>query len=264
MRLAAPRSLLLFPIPLALASSLLAQSRPSPNYGEMTTVEVEVRRWRSELISELRFSGDGVRGSDLTPQGLGLPVERTWDYRGALRVTRRLKLRGSYFLVKYEGGTEPGSDLGIDGLVVPAGSPLDSRLELESLRVGAEFDVLTGAYGYLAVVGEYGRFQARTAFASAGEERSAELEVQMPLLGAKGRVYLTPALALTVEAVGMKQESEGVLTDFEGSVSYSLIPNLALTYGYRNSYSRVKPVETAGDRALFRLRGQYFGVTVRF
>jgi len=264
MRLVLPRLLPAFCLPLALATSLRAQSQSNPNYGEQSHVEVEVRRWRSDLVSELRISGVGVPGSDLTPDILGLPAERTWDYRGSVRLARRLKIRGSWFLVKYEADTQPGSALAIGGLVVPPGAPLTTRLELEDLRVGAEFDVLTGEYGYLAVVGEYARFDARTAFASSGEERSPEYRIQLPLFGLKGRVYLTPALALTVEGVGMKRESQGVMTEFEAAASYSLIPNLAVSYGYRNSYNRVSPVESFGDRALFRLRGQYFAVTVRF
>lgn len=259
------RLLLAAGIVLASGGALEAQQpRGSVNYGEQYRVEVEIFRWRSDLVSELRISGDGIPGSDLTPTALGLPSERTWDYRGALRITRRLKVRGRYFLAKYESDIQPTSPVAVGGIVVPAGAPLSTRLELEDLRVGAEFDVLTGAYGFLAVVGEYGRFQARSAFASEGSERTPEQEIQLPLLGVKARVYLTPALALTVEGVGMKRDSEGVMTELDAAATYSLLPNLAISYGYRNSYNRVLPVETTGDRALFRLRGQYFGVSVRF
>jgi hypothetical protein len=125
--------------------------------------------------------------------------------------------------------------------------------------------VVEGDYGFVAVVGEYARFDLRSSFeSSAGAVTRDPERIQLPLFGVKGRAYLTPSLAVSVEGVGMKRESEGVMTDFDASASYSLVKNVAVSYGYRNSYNRFKPLEVMGDRATVRLRGQYFSVTVRF
>lgn len=263
-----PRSIaLILTSVLALSSAALAQrTRSTPNLGEMSTVEFELRRWRSDLASELRLSAGGAAGATVDPlTDLGLPAERTWDYHFAVRLFSRLKARGNWFKTKYEGSSLAASELCIAGLCTPAGVQLATSLELEQTRGGAELDVVRGAYGILAVVGEYGRFRARTGFEStAGTASPAPLDLDLPLFGVKGRAYLTPALAITVEGVGMKRESRGVWTDFDGYVTYNAVPNLAFSYGYRNTYARFKAIEPEGDRAVVRLRGQYFSVTVRF
>ncbi|HSF20152.1 MAG TPA: hypothetical protein VLK65_31845 [Vicinamibacteria bacterium] len=243
-----------------------AQGRRSPNLGELSTIELEVRRWRGDLDSELRLSGDGIPGSTLDPAAdLGIPAERTWDYRLGLRITNRLRLRGAWFRTKYESEIVLTKDIAIGGLEVPRGAVLESFLELEQVQAGAEFALVRGVYGFISVVGLYERFQARSRFQSEGTTTEPEpLRIELPVFGFKGRVYLTPALAVTAEGLGMKRESEGVVTDVDVMATYNFIPNVAFSYGYRNSYNRVKSVEEVDDRAVFRMRGQYFGVTVRF
>ena len=241
-------------------------ARGNPNLGEIGRVEFELRRWRSDLVSELRLSDSGVPGTTVdAPDDLGFPAERTWDYHFLIRLSSRLKARGNWFKVVYDGQATPVDELCIGGLCTPAGSELSSGLELEMVQAGVEFDVLHGNYGFVAVVGEYARFDMRPSFdSSAGSVTPLPEQIQLPLFGVKGRVYLTPALAVSVEGVGMKRQSEGVMTDFDASATYNMVKNLAVSYGYRNSYNRFTPLETTGDRGTVRLRGQYFSVIVRF
>ncbi len=256
---------LLAPALLASATSLAQAPSRSPNLGESYRVEVQYRRFRSDLFAELRLSGGGVPGTTLDPtEDLGLPTERINDYHFGVRALGRVKLRGSWYKVKYEAEQAVESDLCVAGLCVAAGAGLATTLELEESRGGAEVDLLQGDYGFLAIAGEFGRFEARPTFESEGESAGEPLRLDFPLFGIKGRAYLTPALALTVEGMGWKSESEGVWTDFDASATYSGGRNFGLTYGYRNSYVRFKYIEAAGDRAVFRVRGQYFAVTVRF
>lgn len=242
-----------------------SQAGKSPNMGESYRVEAELRRWRSDLITELRLSGGGIPGTTLDPfEDLGLENERIFDYHFRVRLVRRVKLRGSWMKVKYQGETVAESALCVAGLCVPAGGGISTTLELEETRGGAEVDLLQGDYGFLAIAGEYGRFEARPAFESGSASSGETLRLGFPLFGIKGRAYMTPALALSVEGMGWKNESEGVWTDFDASATYSAGKNLGFSYGYRNSYVRFKSIEPAGDRAVMRIRGQYFGVTVRF
>ena len=242
-----------------------APARRSPNLGENYRVEFQGRRWRSDLIAELRLSGAGVAGTTLDPfEDLGLENERIWDYHFGVRLGGRFKLRGSWMKVKYEGETAVSSALCVSGLCVPAGSGVATTLELEESRGGAEVNLVHGDYGFLAVAGEFGRFEVRPGFESGGVSAGEPLRLDFPLLGVKGRVYLTPALALSVEGMGWKKESEGVWTDFDASGTYSAGRNIGFSYGYRNSYVRFKSIEAAGDRTVARVRGQYFAVTVRF
>ena len=234
--------------------------------GETFKAEFEFRRWRAELASEVRLSGDVISGSTFDAAvELGLPSERIWDYHLAVRVLKRLKVRGSWYKFDYLGESISSENRAVSGLEVQAGMTLASAFEFEEQRGGAEFDIFQGLYGYLAIVSEFARFNARPSFESSEGEVSQEaLRIQLPVFGAKGRAYLTPALSVTVEAVGMKRQSEGVMTDFEVQATYNAIPNLGFSYGYRNSYKRMNTIEESGGRAVFRHRGQYFGVLVRF
>lgn len=252
---------------LTTAGTLPAQvRRPNPNMGESSVVEFEVRRWRSDLVSELRLSDAGVTGTTVDPVGdLGLPAERTWDYHFTVRFANRFKARGNWFKVRYDGQATPSDELCIGGLCAPAGTELTTGLELEMVRAGIEVDLVKGEYGFLAVIGEYGRFDMRTEFeSSAGAVSPGQERIELPMFGIKGRAYLTPAFAVSVEGVGMKRASRGVMTDFDASATYSLVSNVAVSYGYRNSYNRFQPLEAVGDRATVRLRGQYLSVIVRF
>lgn len=239
--------------------------RPNPNLGEQSTVDVDIRRWRSDLVSELSFSAPGTLGSDFSPVvDLGLPAERTFDYHFVVRLANRIRVRGNWFRVNYAADTVTNRDLLVSGDFYPSGSIVTSLLELEHRRGGIRFDLVRGEYGWLGVIGEWARFTAKNAYSSGDQETvPLPLRMDLPLFGLGTRVYLTPALAVSVEAVGMKRESTGVMTDFDASVTYNAIPNLAFSYGYRNSYNRFKENEPE-DRAIYRLKGQYFGVTIRF
>ena len=240
------------------------QTGRNRNQGENYRVEVELRRWRPDLVAELQLSRIGAPGTELDPmEDLGVENEQIFDYHFGIRLAGRFKLRGSWVKVKYEGEKAVDSALCVAGLCVPAGAPLSTTLELEETRGGAEVDLLQGEYGFLAIAGEYGRFAATPTFESTTGSSEEPLQLDFPLFGVKGRAYLTPALGLSIEGMGWKND-EGVWTDFNASATYSAGKNLGFTYGYRNSYTRFKTIEAVGDRAVMRVSGQYFGVTVRF
>jgi hypothetical protein len=231
----------------------------------MSRVEVEGRRFSADLVSQIRLSAGGLPGSTLDPVAdLGFPDEKGIDYRVSIRILRRLKLRGGYLKMNYEGEAAPSSPVSVAGLPVAAGQTLSSTATLKNTRGGAEFDLFRGVYGYLAVVGELARFEAAAGF-EAGSASASDLQrMDLPLLGLKARLYLTPAMAVSVEGLGMKRESTGVMTEIDAAVTYNMHPSFAITYGYRNSYNRFKELEGAGDRSVYRLRGQFVGVVVRF
>ncbi len=247
-------------------TSALAQARrPSRNFGEQSRVEFDIRRWRSDLVSELRFSVPGTLGSDFDPVAdLGLPAERVSDFHFCVRVAKRLRIRFNWFKVTYNADTVTSQALIIAGDFYASGSVVTSFLELELRRGGVEFDLLRGEYGWLAVVGEWAQLEANNNYNSSDADTTIPpLRMSLPLFGIKTRIYLTPALAISVEGLGMKREAIGVMTDFDTSITYNAVPSLAFSYGYRNSYNRFKAHEPA-SRTIYRLRGQYFGITVRF
>ena len=159
--------------------------RPSPNYGEQSTFDFELRRWRADLISELRLSIPGAIGSDFDPVlALGLPQQRIFDFHFGVRLTRKIKFRANWFRVRYAADTIVFEDLTISGTTFPTGTTLTSFLELEQRRGGIQYDFLSGQYGYLAVAAEWARFRAKTDFSSPGAAVSAEFSPKAAKAGA--------------------------------------------------------------------------------
>ena len=71
---------------------------------------------------------------------------------------------------------------------------------------------------------------------------------------------MTPKFAVTGEASGMKKDGSGVLTNLDALATYNFNQNFAFSFGYQHRYARID----RGDREIFRLKGSYFGVSVRF
>ncbi|MFQ5792477.1 MAG: hypothetical protein ACE5JI_18560 [Acidobacteriota bacterium] len=232
----------------------------TPGFGEESRFEIEIRRWRPALVSELELGGASTPVSP--SQDLGVGDEREIEYRVFLRLARRLKVRGSRVAFEYEGATSLGTGVSFAGLDFPPGAVVETTLPVEQIKGGVEVDLVSHPYGFLAVVADISRLEARPELVSAdvGMASGGPIRVQLLTLGLRGRVYLTPALSLTAEASGMKRESEGVITDVEGVITYNLSRNFALSFGYRNSYTRWNE---GGDRATFRLRGNFFSVSFR-
>ena len=107
----------------AVATAQMRQ-RPSINYGERSTFEFELRRWRSDLVSEMRLSNPDAIGSDFDPVlALGLPQQRTFDYHLGVRLTKRIKVRANWFRARYDSDTIVSEALTISGTTFPTGQP---------------------------------------------------------------------------------------------------------------------------------------------
>lgn len=228
-------------------------------------VDVEVRRWRPSLFSDWRF---GSSGDPIDPvEDLGLESEQGFDVHATVAVARRLKLRLGR--VNFKLDTEAPADRPIDfaGVSIESGEIVRTRADIVQLSGGVEFDLVQGRDGFFAIVADYAQFTAEPEIELVDDRTTAKpdkLDIRLPVLGLRGRVYLTPVLWAGFEAIGMKRETEGVYTDFTAAVAYGLTYNIFVTYGYRNLYTRDKSIEPIGDRATFRLSGNYVGVSIRF
>jgi hypothetical protein len=234
-------------------------SGQSIGLGEENRFEFEYRRWRPTLVSDWEVGN----GTAIHPkEDLGVSDEDESDFRGFLRFGRWVKVRGSYVSFDFQGSKTVEKDITLADITFPEGSNVDTSLKLQHYKVGVEVDILLLREGFLAVVADWSRTEARPILTSSETEANGGvLRVQLPTLGLKGRVYLTRGLALTVEASGMRKGGSGVITDVEGVVTYSFSRNFGVSFGYRNLYTKWLDGD---DRATFRLRGNFFSATVRF
>jgi hypothetical protein len=225
--------------------------------GEGNRVEFEVRRWRPKFSSEMQVGGPLVYVQD----DLGVEDERNQEYRGFVRFGRWVKVHASTFKFDFQGLSTLERDITFSGQTFAEGTEVSTTMTLEHVKGGVEVDIFALQEGFLAIVADYSSFKAKPiALSSADMEAEETLEVALLTLGVKGRLYLTPGLAITAEATGMKKDGSGVITDFEGAITYNLSRNFGVSFGYRNYYAKW----LKGGRATFRMEGYYFSGSIRF
>ena len=239
-----------------------AQQRPGyvNGAGEFYRVEFEYRNWDADLITELEVGPDATNVS--LSEDLGIPKERLNHFMGAVRVISWLKVRGSYLKRDYVAAATIRRDLTIDGTTFPALTNVDTTETLQYTTIGVEGDLYAGPNGVFSVVGDYTRLRTDTMMdgSNGSQVDLGERELSLLTLGLKLRIYLTPNFSVTGEANGMKREGTGVLTNLDGVASYHFGRNFAASLGYQHRYARFDQ----GDREIYRLKGWYFGATVRF
>ena len=235
-------------------------SSPSNGAGEFYRVEFEYRNWNAKLISELEVGPDPTNVS--LADDLGVPNERINVFMGAVRLIPWLKVRGSYLKQEYVSSATIRRNLTIDGTTIVALTTVDTAATLQYTTIGAEVDLYGSNALVLSVVGDYTRFRTETLLdgSDGSEVDLGQRELGLLTLGVKIRVYLTPKFAVNGEASGMSKGGSGVLTNLDASAIYNFNPNLAFSFGYQHRYARLD----RGDREIFRLKGTYFGASVRF
>ena len=239
-----------------------AQQRVGVNYGlgELYRVEFEYRNWDASLITELEVGPNSTNVS--LSDDLGVPDERIHHFMGAVRMVSWLKARGSYLKREYAATATIRRDLTMDGTTIPALTDVDTAQTLEYGTIGAEGDLYSSEYFVFSAVGDYTRFRTDTRLLGSNGSLVdlGQRELALLTLGLKLRIYLTPNFAVTGEASGMKRDGSGVLTNVDGVVNYNFNRNFAVSFGYQHRYARIDQ----GDREIYRLKGSYFGATVRF
>ena len=228
--------------------------------GEFYRVEFEYRNWDAQLISELEIGPDPSNVS--LSDDLGVPDERIHHFMGTVRLISWLKARGSYLERQYDTTATIRRDLTIDGTTIPALTDVDTAQTLQYMTIGAEGDLYAGEYFVFSAVGDYTRFRTETSLDGSNGSRIdlGQRELALLTLGVKLRVYLTPAFSLSGEASGMKRDGSGVLTNLDGLATYNFNRHFAVSFGYQHRYARIDK----GDREVYRLKGTYFGASVRF
>ncbi len=225
--------------------------------GENSRVEFEIRRWRPNFTSELKVEGDSI----YMTEDLGFSNPRDFEYKGFLRFGRWVKIRGGATMFKFDTAKTLERDITYAGVTFVEGTDVVTSMDTRFIKGGVEVELLLLREGLFSVFVDYCVFEAEPIISGPDQTANAgKLEVKLPTIGAKGRVYLTPSLALTVEAEGMKKDSTGVITDFEFVAAYSAGANFALEAGYRNLY--VKWLEEG--RATWRFEGFFYGAAIRF
>jgi hypothetical protein len=233
--------------------------------GEDYHVELGYALWNPEPEIEISSESLGIIGSTINGvTDLGFEKRRFQTISLVLKPSRKFKFRFGYTPIKYEGDTTLTRSIVFNGQRYTVGLPVTSLLEWKSWRFGIEYDFIARPRGFFGLIleGKYTDLNVELAAPLIAE--FTKVKVPIPTIGAIGRVYVAPNLAITGELTGLKltiQDDTGKYVEFDLNALYNFTPNVGVQAGYRTFSLDYEIEEDFGD---MDLKGLYFGGVVRF
>jgi len=235
--------------------------------GEQYRIELSGTLWNpamSGLISSEQF---GIIGSEIDfEKDLGYAQTRFADFRLVLRPSRKSKFRVQYTPISYQASTNFTRDIVFNGIRFPVSIPVDSTFEWKVLRLGYEYDFVYTDRGFVGLLleGRYTNFT--TQLTSALAEEFTSVKVPLPAIGAVGRVYVIPEVAINFEVtafkfpdVDPKYKANYFDWDISGTVNFT--NNVGARVGWRRMTTYIFVEEDTGD---LKFQGIWFGAVVRY
>lgn len=226
----------------------------------------EARYWRPTLESKIVASIPGVGGTTVDPvSDLGIEEEQNaYEVRAGITLLGRHKFRIGYLPLSFDGDRNIPRTFTFEGQTFTANDRVITDLDVKILRAGYEFDVFRSPVGYLGLLLEVHYFDGKAHLrdVTAGQERTVEFRVPVPVIGLGFRAYpITRIISVGAELVGIYVGDKGHYLDGEMSITLSPWPFVELTAGYR-----VIDLEgEEGDDSIdLFLHGPFASFTVRF
>ncbi len=238
-----------------------------PATGEVYYVEFGVNLWSPTpeiLVSSEAF---GIVGTpiDLIAD-LSIEKKRLPEFRLTLRPTPQHKFRLHYIPIEYTTQTVLETTVVFNGIRYDVGVPVDARLTWNAWRFAYEYDLLVRDRGFFGVIVEAKYTNVETNIDATFGQEFSRARAPVPTLGAIGRVYVVPNIAITAEFTGIalpkfNQSYEGHFYDFDIYGTVNFTNELGVQIGYRSMDVEYRIDQDTGD---FLLKGFYFGGVVRF
>jgi hypothetical protein len=241
--------------------------------GERYHVEVAGSLWNPAPFGQIASDSFDDIGSaiDFTTD-LGYEATRLKEFRLVLRPAPRIRLRLQHTPVRYAAETSFTRTITFGGTPFPVSVPIVSDLTWKVWRGGLEYDVFYRPRGFVGVLVEarYTQLDAtvatNTPFFSPALEAGVVARAPLPAVGAVGRVYLMPNLALNVEVSGFRvpridDEIEARYADWDVHGTLNLNEFVGVQVGWRRMTTYLSTGDDLGD---VRFSGIWFGGALRY
>ena len=210
----------------------------------------------------------------ITSGALGTPVDfintfavedkRFRSYRIVTKAGKH-KARFSTEHIKYDATTTLTQTMRFQGQTYTVGIPTTAELNWTLRRIGYEYDPVSTPRGFVGLVAylNYNKMNAQLSAADVATQ-IFERNIPVPTFGGIARGYLTQFFSVTMELTGFKvsrSSDVGKFTDLDVYGTYNLGRNAGVQYGYRSLTVNYAIDADEGD---LKLKGQYFGLLVRF
>lgn len=235
--------------------------------GEQYRIELSGTLWNPAMSGIISSEQFGIIGSEIDfEKDLGYAQTRFADFRLVLRPSRKSKFRVQYTPISYQASTNFTRDIVFNGIKFPVSIPVDSSFEWKVLRLGYEYDFIYTDRGFVGFLleGRYTNFT--TQLTSALAEEFTSVKVPLPAIGAVGRVYVIPEVAINFEVsafkfpdVDPKYKANYFDWDISGTVNFT--NNIGARVGWRRMTTYIFVEEDTGD---LKFQGIWFGAVVRY
>jgi hypothetical protein len=230
-------------------------------------IEVSGTLWNPALSGVISSEQFGIIGDQIDfTSDLGYQQTRFGDMRLVLRPSRKSKFRIQYTPIAYQASTDFKRDIVFNGIKFPVAIPVESTFEWKVLRIGYEYDFVSNDRGFVGVLLEGRYTQFRSEISSIIAEEFSVVKVPLPAIGAVGRVYVIPEVAVDVEVSAFKfpdvdPKYQASYFDWDIRGTFNFTNYVGAQVGWRRMTSFINIEQDTGD---LKFQGIYFGAAVRY
>ena len=236
--------------------------------GETYWVEFSFDFWSPTPNMVITSESLGIPGTAIDfVTDLGIQKTRFRQFDLVLRPAKKHKFRASVTPIRYEAEQLLTRTVVFNGIAYQLGLPVSSQVQWNAWRFGYEYDFIYRQRGFLGLLLEAKYTEIEVNLDSLIAREYARAAAPVPAIGGIGRVYVARNVGLTFEVsgVGLPKkiakdiEARYIEYDFYGTGNFN--DHIGVRVGYRVLDVNYKIDLDEGD---VKLKGPYFGATVRF
>jgi len=252
--------------PIAYACLLIVLGSPRAEAQDAHIVELGLMFWKPSpelTLSTDALAGAGVNEVDFVRE-FRIEDESFPEFRVVLGRSHKFRLSRVKF--SYDADATIQRTFTFQGRTFTVGAPASTDIEWDLWTFGYEWDFVSrdrGFFGFIADL-KYNKVDASVDSPVLRSTAATDTTAPVPTLGAIGRVYVAPMVAVTGEFTGLKisrSEFDVRFTDFDLNGTVLFGRNVGAQVGYR---SVVADYVVDGDSGDLKMQGPYLGGVLRF
>lgn len=239
----------------------IRRPRPGPDFH----VEIGYDQWRP--TPNLVIATGGSPDIDLS-RTFQLPQDRMHVWHGTIRPALKHKIRIDYIPMRYDQDAIVNETIEFGGQLYTVNAPANADIDWVLIRAGYEYDLISGAGGFVGVIAELNYNTITTVLSSSavGASTTIDTTVPIPAFGlALGGTLIPRFLSVTGEVTGFKvpsrEDFQGRFVDGQVYATLQLGRNFGVRAGYRALNVRYLVED---DRGRLKMQGPFVGAQLRF
>jgi hypothetical protein len=231
---------------------------------EKYNIALEGRYWYPKLNSTLKIVENDI-GTDLNVvDDLGFDEEKGFgEGRLQIKIFRYHKFNFSYLPLKWDGDKVIAREIQFSGQMYPAGTRVQSEMDIKLFKGGYEYEFFGGWLGFFAATIDVLVADASMQLSAPGPgiDQKEHHTVPIPMIGLNSRQHLGKYVDLTAKISGLPAGQYGYIYDLDGSLDINPIKYVGISLGYRFLGARAKYKDNLLD---IKLNGPFASLNIRF